>query len=252
MFKKISIAIVFLMVQAAPSFSQVDDFIKAAVNNPDRPANEVSRDAQRKPGEVLSFFGFKPGMKVVDLMATEGYYTDILRNVVGPEGHVTTHIIPFLLNVSADHYGPGKAWEKRLESEGWKVNVSHLVSKLDNPQLPKELDAVLMALFYHDSIWLKADRAKMNKEIFDSLKSGGIFAVIDHHALKGAGDKVAQTFHRVELDLVIREVTAAGFKLVDTSDLLSHPEDTRDHSIFRDAQTARDQTDRFILKFVKP
>ena len=252
MIKKISVAIVFLMVLAAPFISRANDYIKAAVNNPDRPADEVARDAGRKPIEVLSFFGIKPGMKVVDLMSGEGYYTDILRNIVGPKGQVIAHINPFLRINMSKTYGSGGSWEKRLNSESWKKNVTPLISKLDELKLSGELDGAMLAIFYHDTVWMKVDRNKMNEDIFETLKSGGIYAIIDHHALKGHGVQDVKTLHRIEMDLLIQEVEAAGFKLAASSDLLSHPKDTRDYNIFRDYETARDQTDRFVLKFVKP
>jgi predicted methyltransferase len=72
---------------AAPPSSAVT----AAVASPDRPEADRARDAARKPAEVLAFFGFAPGNKLLDLFAGGGYYTEILSHLVGPKGHVTAH-----------------------------------------------------------------------------------------------------------------------------------------------------------------
>ena len=55
-----------------------------------------------------------------------------------------------------------------------------------------------MVLFYHDTVWQKTDREKMNRAIFAALKPGGFFAVIDHSGRPGTGTGEAQTFHRIE------------------------------------------------------
>ena len=112
----------------------------------------------------------------------------------------------------------------------------------------------MMTLSYHDIILQEVDREKMNQAIFDALKSGGIFAIVDHHALKGSGAQHVRTLHRAEESFVTQEILAQGFKLVGQSDLLSHPEDTYDYNILdimRDS-ARRDRTDKFVLKFQKP
>jgi predicted methyltransferase len=88
----------------------------------------------------------------------------------------------------------------------------------------------------------------MNKRIFAALKPGGSYGVVDHSAKEGEGDTVAKTLHRMDKNLVIKEATAAGFRLEKEGTMLSRPEDTRDFSVVK----IRDKSDRFVLKFVKP
>ena len=134
-------------------------------------------------------------------------------------------------------------------------NVRRMDRDLDSPFSPDatNLDAVLMVLFYHDTVWLKVDRAKMNKAVFDALKTGGVYGIVDHAARAGAGTSAAQTLHRIEEKTVIDEVTKAGFKLAGEADFLRNPNDKRD---WNDAPMAaadkRGTSDRFVLKFVKP
>ena len=60
---------------AAPA---VPDYIAQAVADPTRPDADRLRDADRKPAEVLTFFGIRPGNRILDVIASSGYYTHIL------------------------------------------------------------------------------------------------------------------------------------------------------------------------------
>ncbi|HMG53610.1 MAG TPA: hypothetical protein VK601_09010, partial [Kofleriaceae bacterium] len=117
----------------------------------------------------------------------------------------------------------------------------------------KNLDAVVCILNYHDFVWLKVDRAKMNKAVFAALKPGGVYAIVDHSAKQGTGLNDVQTLHRIDEDAAKKEILAAGFKLDGESDLLRNAEDARDWSPSPGAAKERRGTsDRFTLRFVKP
>lgn len=226
--------------------------ITAAVNSPDRPENETSRDAKRKPGEVLSFIGIEPGMKVADLHGGSGYYTDLFSRAVGDNGSVMNHINFYVRGRFMNAFGPGGTLEKRAAGKQWKKNVTIKYNDMEAIQSEKPLDVAFMGLFYHDTVWQGTERDKMNKAVFNALKPGGLYVIIDHAAEKGSGIRDVKTLHRIDKKLVIQEIEAAGFKLISESDLLANPADTHDFNVFRDARTNRDNTDRFLLKFQKP
>src|SRR5205814_9445743 len=113
----------------------------------------------------------------------------------------------------------------------------------------KDLDLVVMAFFYHDTVWLKTDRDAMNKKIFAALKPGGVYLIADHSAKPGAGTSAAESLHRIEEKVVVDEVTHAGFKLESRSKMYENLQDARDWNIFGQG---RGTTDRFVLRFVKP
>jgi predicted methyltransferase len=208
----------------------------AALTNPERPDAERTLDAVRKPSEVLAFYGVKRSDKVADIWAGRGYYTAILSQVVGTEGVV------YSANPSA-----------RPEfTERWKNSIYANVRIVDGPfdkialPLDGSLDFVIIHLNYHD---LAPDvRIAMNKRIYSALKRGGIYGVVDHSAKDGTGNEAANTLHRIDKALVLKEVTGSGFTLAKEGTMLRKPEDTRDFNIFKE----RNKDDRFVLAFQKP
>ena len=233
--------------------------IKSAVDDPLRPEEDRARDADRRPAVVLDFFGIDEGMRVVDLQASRGYYTELLSTVVGPEGEVLAQNNDFVLGRFAEQ--PLSERLERLSTAG-RNNVRRVNQELDELELPSGLDVALFVRFYHDLFWLptpdgdQADRAEFLRRVYESLRPGGVFGVVDHHAEAGSGERDAldpqQGLHRIDAELVKREILAAGFELEASSDALSHPEDTRDWNIFADDAARRDKTDRFVFRFVKP
>ena len=224
----------------------IPQFYLDALIAPTRPLGDKARDPLRKPGQILHFFEIQPGYKVADMMAGSGYYVDILSRVVGEKGVVYAQNSPYVLKRFAE-----KPLRARLQNPEL-ANVVRLDHDLETPHLPSNLDAVMIVLFYHDTFWQEVDRKKMNDAIFKALKPGGIFGVIDHHAEAGSGARDTERLHRVDANLVKKEILDAGFTFVARSHILSNPKDTRDYNIFRDYRVNRDQTDRFVFKFKKP
>jgi predicted methyltransferase len=121
------------------------------------------------------------------------------------------------------------------------------------PADAKNLDAVVDVLFYHDTVWLGVDRDKMNKAVFDALKGGGEYVVVDHSAADGHGTDDAKTVHRIEEKTLVDEVEHAGFHKAGAAEFLRNPADTRDWNAAPNAAADRRGTsDRFVIKFIKP
>lgn len=223
--------------------------ISRAVSAADRSEDDRLLDAQRKPEQMLAFFEIAPKMRVAELGAAGGYTTELLARVVGPKGVVYGQNSRFVLERFAE-----QPWSERLEKPV-NANVKRVDAPFDAP-LPadvRDLDAVLVVLFYHDTVWLGADRAKMNTAVFNALKPGGIYGIVDHSAEPGAGMSHAKTLHRVEESAVKAEILAAGFEFVDSADFLRNPDDKRDwNAAPRAAGERRGKSDRFVLKFKKP
>jgi predicted methyltransferase len=222
---------------------------KEVVAASDRSADDRALDAGRKPLDLLAFLGIQRGWRVGDLGAGGGYTTELLRRAVGDEGTVYGQNSKMLLEKFLE-----KPWSARLAKP-----VMQGVVRLDrdfNAPFPADLaalDAVTMVLFYHDTVWLGVNREAMNKAIFDALKPGGVFLIVDHSARAGDGISVTDSFHRIEESVVKAEVLAAGFVLDREADFLRNPADTRDwNDSPRVAGERRGTSDRFVLRFKKP
>ncbi|MCB9597846.1 MAG: class I SAM-dependent methyltransferase [Sandaracinaceae bacterium] len=215
----------------------------------DRQEADRAMDDGRRPAEVLSFFGIERGQRVADLFAGTGYTTELLARAVGPEGQVLAQNNAFVM----DRFARGPLAE-RLARPGLE-HVVLVERELDAP-LPEDahdLDAVIYILAYHDSVWMETDRAAMNRAVFDALRPGGVYGIVDHAAEAGSGVRDVRTLHRIEESVVIDEITAAGFRLDARASTLRNPEDARDWNAAPGAAGERRGTsDRFTLRFVRP
>jgi predicted methyltransferase len=228
------------------------DAIDAAVEHAGRPAADITRDATDHPAEVLRLAGIKPGMMVADVLAGDGYYSELVGYVVGPKGHVT-----LLNNAAFDHWSepdlPNRLASNRM------TNVTHQVAELDDMKLPAaSLDAALLVKVYHDLYWVDAKPnspwPKINvpsvlDQLSKALKTGGVLLVVDHSAKPGSGTADAGTLHRIDQAYAIKDFESHGFKLVKKSDLLKMPGDARDQLTYKGPMLGK--TDRFVLVFKK-
>ena len=223
--------------------------VKATSTTEARSDADIALDEGRKPEVLVAFAGVKPGMKVADLGAGGGYTSEVLARAVGEGGVVYSQNNPWLVEKFAN-----KPWTERLAKPVMK-NVVRVEREFDDP-IPaeaKDLDVVVDILFYHDTVWLKTDRAAMNKAIFDHLKSGGVYVVVDHSAKDGAGVSEAQTTHRIEQSVVMSEILGAGFVLDEESNAWREPSDDRTWNASPGAAgEKRGHSDRFAMRFKKP
>lgn len=217
----------------APNFT-------AVLADPVRPAADVARDADRKPVELMTFAGVRPGMKIAELAPGGGYFTRVLTGAVGPAGKVYA---------IAGRPSPGL-----LELAPKRLNLTVVTAQPGTISVPEAVDLVWTTLNYHDfknNKLADGDVAQaINAQAFRVLKPGGVYLVVDHEAAAGAGASQTSTLHRIEGAEVRREVEAAGFVLEGSSDLLRHPAD--DHTVKVQEAGIRGKTDQFILKFRKP
>ncbi len=221
----------------------------AIVAAPDRTPDDRALDAGRQPAALLAFFGVGPGMRVAELAAGGGYTTELLARAVGPTGTVYGQNSRFILQRFAQ-----QPWSERLARPAMR-NVVRVDREFEDPLPPdaRDLDAVVVVLFYHDLFWFGTDRERMNRAIFQALRPGGLYIIVDHSGRAGTGASEVQTLHRIEERVVRDEIERAGFRLVRTADFLRNPADARDWNASpRAAGERRGQSDRFVLAFVRP
>jgi len=224
--------------------------IAAAVADPARPQVDRDRDADRKPAECIAFAGLKPGQRIADLIPGGGYFTRIFSAVVGPKGQVFAVAPPKRPDAPPDRPEPAAA-VLAISADPHYQNVTVSVEKVAELKLPEKLDMVWTSQNYHDVHNVKdIDVGAFNKAVFDSLKPGGTYIVIDHAAQKGAGFTVTSTLHRSDPDAVKAEVMAAGFEFAGSSDVIASSADDHQTAVFE--KSLHDKTDRYVLKFRKP
>jgi len=244
--KKAIVAAVFLAGFAfSPAFAALPAYVAPAIADASRPKDDVASDALRDPADTLAFAGVKPGMVVGELFPGGGYFTRMISDIVGPEGKV---------------YGLENAgWkesvdiDRKLVAEPGRTNVVLDVEPFGQFKLPEKVDLFWITQNYHDLKIAKygvVDMAAFNRHVYDSLKPGGVYFILDHQANPGTTLEQIAVLHRIEKAQVIKEVTAAGFKLVAEGKFLNRPADDHTKTIFDPA--IRGKTDQYMLKFVKP
>lgn len=219
--------------------------IARAVANPARPAELKSLDPLRKPAETLAFSGVRPGMTVGEFYPGAGYFTMMLSDVVGPMGHVYGI-------ENAGWKGAVKADQDLIATGNWK-NVSIDVRPFGTVSFPKPLDVAWVTQNYHDlkiAEYGKVDTLAFDRAVYKALKPGGIYFILDHQGRADMTDADIAKMHRINRDVVVKEVTSAGFKLVAEGKFLRRPGDDHTLSIFDKA--IQGHTDQYALKFVKP
>jgi len=245
------VAVALVASTGAPvcSAPEIPAYIAAAIADAGRPAADTAQDANRKPGEVMVFAGVKPGDKVVDLMPGSGYYTRIFSRIVGPSGRVYA-VQPTEMDKAAPK---GLVSLRAFAGTPAYPNVVVLVQPIAAIRLPERVDMVWTSQNYHDlhdPFMGSPDIAGFNKSIFDALKPGGIFLVLDHAAADGSGLSRTNDLHRIDPAAVKAEVSAAGFEFVGESKVLRNPGD--DHVLPIFDKSVKGKTDKFIYKFRKP
>jgi predicted methyltransferase len=215
--------------------------IRAAIESSGRSPEMKARDANRKPAELLALSGVKPGDRVVEFASFGQYFTTLLSEVVGPQGTVYMFDLPYTAERAAAASG---AFVKA------HPNTQYTLVDYNKVELPANVDVVMNVLYYHDLPLNDIDVAALNAKIFKSLKPGGVFFIVDHNARPGSGTEDTKKLHRIDPEVIRREVKAAGFELVEDSKLLAHAPDDHTQMVF--APGLRGMTDQSVLKFRKP
>jgi predicted methyltransferase len=234
--------------------AQAADRYDNAVAHAGRSAADLKRDALDHPAEMLRLAGIGPGMHVADILAGDGYYSELLSYVVGPGGRV------LLLNNAAFDHWTDPARQARLAKQRLP-NVEHRTIDLDHMHLGvATLDAILLIKVFHDlywvdstgeseGLWPKINTGGVLDQLARALKPGGVLLLIDHSAKGGHGSADASTLHRIDSAFAVKEFESRGLAVIATSDLLRKPEDPREQISYKSPMLGK--TDRFVFVFRK-
>ena len=242
----LALASAALLVGAAPSASASPSLLARSLEDPAR-AQDRAQDARRHPAQLVALADLKPGQRVVDLIPGSGYWSRIFSRIVGPTGRVYgVWPQPY----ARDAMGDVQHLRTLARQYG---NIDVLIQPGTRLMTPLPVDVVWTSDNYHDyndKFMGKPGSLSFARDAYRVLKPGGLFIVIDHAAALGHGLRDTDTLHRIERAAVIREATAAGFRLVGESNVLHNRADPLNVAVFD--PKVRGHTSQFALKFRKP
>jgi len=222
--------------------------IKAALAMDHRSDENRARDKNRDPVRAMDFCRLADDMTVIEFGPGGGWYSEILGPVLEERGKL------FLASK--------EEWMYRLDDllfEGFMSAVEKHpidISYNKETRLFAPGDIVFsmtnadMALNIREYHLLDPDgAAELNGALFDALKPGGYYCIIDH-TRRHMETSNAENRRRIDPVRVIHEVQAAGFAFVDYTDMFFKADDELRYEVGR--RTVKGNTDRFTLLFQKP
>lgn len=240
--------LLFAVAYGAQAAGEIDAKVEAALAAESRPQADRDRDRNRRPLQTLKFFGLQDDMRVLELLPGGGWYTRVLAPVLADNGKLYVAL------------GAGRTADRVLTQAGFdKVEVldtSDNLRRNDEKRIYEVddfefgvsgLDMVVTFRNVHN--FDAASRARINKQVFKSLKSGGLYGVIDH-TRRHMEPANYENRRRIDPVLVIKELLELGFELVDYSDLHYRADDELEYEVGR--RSVSGNTDRFTLLFRKP
>ena len=246
---RIVIKLLLLTVVMATAWTTGADALDDALNDPNRPEADQARDARSRPDVTIPLLNLAAGDRVADIFGGSGYYASLLSRVVGPDGEVVLHNNTGYRNFASDGL-------KKRFGDTMPGGISDHVTEADDLALG-ELDGAMMIMSYHDLYWVSEengwpaiDAKRFVGQVYDALKPGGRFLIVDHAAEAGSGSSAAQVLHRIDPAYAKQDIESHGFVLVDESDALANPGDDYTINVFD--EKVRGKTNRFIHVYEKP
>src|ERR1700758_4890498 len=205
-----------------------------------------------KQSELIRFARVDAGSTVIDVYPGAGDWTRIFSEVVGPEGRVYSFVPAEVAHFKNDPVGRMRTLAKEPGRENVEAVSADLVAM---PEATLPADVLWLHLFYHDlhTALMQtrgATAAQFNRAVYERLKPGGSYVIVDHATAAGVGTSNAQSLHRIDPASVRAEVEAAGFVLDAESSVLANKDDPHSSKVF--APSIKGETDRFVYRFVKP
>ena len=246
--KLFTTALLLLLALGAQAANEIDMKVEAAQAADSRPQADRDRDRNRRATETLNFFGLKDNMRVLELLPGGGWYTRVLAPVLAENGQLYVAL------------GTGRASTTVLTEPGFedvvRLETNENLHRPDGARFyvmdefdfgVEDLDMVLTFRNLHN--FTPEVRGIMNREVFEALKSGGLYGVVDHtrrHMEKPDNENR----RRIDPVLVIKEMLDLGFEFVDYSDLHFRGDDELEYEVGR--RSVSGNTDRFTFLFRKP
>jgi predicted methyltransferase len=164
-------------------------------------------EQQRRPDDVVTALGLKPGHTVVDIGAGSGIFTRRFAAVVGTNGRAIG------VDIEASRVEALKADAVKL---GWPQYEARVVAP-DNPEIPAaSADVIFLSNTYHHI----ESRIAYFSRLRASLKPGGRLVIVDF-APTGT-ESAAELNGHPDQKQVEAELVSAGYRLTKTHSFLTN------------------------------
>jgi ubiquinone/menaquinone biosynthesis C-methylase UbiE len=167
----------------------------------------LGRDMWQRPADVVEALELRPGDRVADLGAGEGYFVAHLSAAVGAEGRVyAVDVDAEVVSQLADHFAPDTP------------NVEAILGDTDDPMLPDaSVDLVLIVNTYHHI----ENRPEYFRRLKKDLSPGGRVAIIEPNEDLGGVLRLAlDAGHTSSAPVVEDEMRQAGYQVDTRGDFL--------------------------------
>lgn len=257
----------FYITNASAEPLNIFDDIVSADHRSDK---NIARNIYRHPEKTLAFFGLKPDMTVVEIWPGGGWYTEILAPVLRDQGKYYAAGFSLVAKRTPNWRKKyQRTFEQKLKQQP-DIYDKTIITDLSIPERPEIAPAGtadLVLTFRNVHNWMKGDYAPgVFDSMFNALKSGGILGVVEHRAKPGTSLENMITSGYVTEEHVIKLAHAAGFKLLERSEINANAKDSSHHpkgvwtlpptlrlgDKEREKYQAIGESDRMTLKFIKP
>ena len=243
----LSILFVILFPQSGYSEDTWNKLEQALVSDI-RSAEEKQRDANRLPVETLKFVGLRSDMRVLELFPGTGWYTKLLAPVLRDEGKLYAAMMTRSIQQTIEKY-PALNNVEILDVNA-DMPMTEVRGIFDLNPLSFFVENLDLVLTFRNAHNLTAEgRESLNEAVYDSLKPGGLYAVVDH-TRRHMEPLTAENRRRTDPVAIIKECLDAGFEFVNYSDL--HRRDADKLNLEVGDKSVTGQTDRYTLLFRKP
>jgi predicted methyltransferase len=258
---------VALFVMATGASAEASDPWHAALQGEHRSEAAKARDVYRHPRETLEFFGVTPSSTVLEMYPGGGWYTDVLAPLLADNG-----------TLYAAHMGVNESNYARRALGGFLAKLGAngdlyravTVTAFNPPgdvlvAPPESVDVALAIRNVHS--WMRlATLETALTAVYDALKPGGVFGVVQHRGTSGMSEQEMKDSGYVDPEYLIGLAELIGFELEAESQINANPKDTKDYETGvwtlppsyrlgdqdRAKYEAIGESDRMTLKFVKP
>jgi predicted methyltransferase len=266
----VALLLFFLALSVPVSADDVPDTkLQAIVAGPQRSPAAVARDHFRHPYDVLRFFGLADNQTVVEIWpGGGGYWTEILAPYLRDNGRYYAATFEESPGGSEELRKGNADFARKLAADpGTYGKVTVTTFAADRHEIAPPGTADLIVTFRNVHNWMAAHEAEAAfRSFFRALKPGGVLGVEEHRGRTDQPQDPEAKSGYVRQDYAIALAEAAGFRLAGSSDVNANPKDTKDWPagvwtlppVLRLGDTNREiyeaigESDRFVLKFVKP